>query len=70
MKQPKFQEIFLHLGQLLSYSQKIFALYYLAVYEIFPIFATKLNAYVETEEMPLSYQSHGEEGTDDPERDQ
>jgi hypothetical protein len=45
-------------------------LYYLVVYEILPIFATKLNAYVETEEMPLSDQSHGAEGGYDLERDQ
>ena len=44
-------------------------LYYLVVCEIFPIFATKLNAYVKTEEMPLSDQSHGAKGGDDPKRD-
>ena len=41
----------------------------LCVYRKMTIFATKLNAYVEAEEMPLSDQSHGAKGGDDPERD-
>jgi hypothetical protein len=36
----------------------------------FSIFASKLNAYVETEKMPLSHQSLGAKGGNDPEGDQ
>ena len=43
--------------------------YYLVLCRNFPNFATKLNAYVETEEMLVPDQSHGEEGANDSERD-